>query len=196
MPPRITFRRMADDLIRYDVLAQEALRGLVKKVLAEVAKTGIPGEHHFFITFDTRHPGVRISSRLKGQYPEEMTVVLQHQYWDLTVTDAAFEVGLSFKGVPERLLVPFHAVSSFVDPHASFGLKFDVRPEAANAAPALVEGPSPAAEKGPAPKKEQAPPQIQKVPVSVEAGKPVAKPASDSPKAPVVSLDAFRKKGS
>src|ERR671912_1271501 len=98
---------MAEDLIRYDVLAQEALRGLVRKVISEVAQTGLPGEHHFFITFDTRHPGVRISSRLKADYPNEMTVVLQHQFWDLSVTDTGFEVGLSFKGVPERLQVPF-----------------------------------------------------------------------------------------
>ncbi|MBA3518910.1 MAG: hypothetical protein H0T75_15010, partial [Rhizobiales bacterium] len=85
---------MAEDLIRYDILAQEALRGLVKKVLVEVAQTGLPGEHHFFITFSTQHPGVRISSRLKAQYPTEMTVVLQHQFWDLAVADSAFEVGM------------------------------------------------------------------------------------------------------
>jgi hypothetical protein len=84
---------MAEDLIRYDVLAQEALRGLVRKVLTEVAQTGLPGEHHFFITFDTRHPGVRISSRIRARYPTEMTVVLQHQFWDLAVTDSTFEVG-------------------------------------------------------------------------------------------------------
>ena len=107
---------MAEDLIRYDVLAQEALRGLVRKVLAEVAQTGLPGEHHFFVTFDTRHPGVRISPRLKAEYPGEMTVVLQHQFWDLTVTDSAFEVGLSFKGVPEQLLVPFRAINELRRP--------------------------------------------------------------------------------
>src|SRR5918997_421754 len=117
---------MAEDLIRYDVLAQEALRGLVRKVLAEVAQTGLPGEHHFFVSFDTRHPGVRISPRLRNEYPTEMTVVLQHQFWDLAVTDTAFEVGLSFMGVPEHLVVPFRAISSFIDPHASFALKFDL----------------------------------------------------------------------
>jgi hypothetical protein len=162
---------MAEDLIRYDVLAQEALRGLVKKVVTEVAQTGLPGEHHFFITFDTRHPGVRISTRLKAEYPNEMTIVLQHQFWDLAVTDSAFEVGLSFKGVPEKLHVPFHAVSSFVDPHAKFALKFDLaaEPAAAEAAAADAQAVSEA------PKKEPA-----RVP--------------DAASAEVVSLDTFRKK--
>ena len=124
---------MAEDLIRYDVLAQEALRGLVKRVLSEVAQAGLPGEHHFFVSFATRYPGVRISPRLLAEYPAEMTVVLQHQFWDLTVTDSAFEVGLSFKGVPEALFVPFRAISSFVDPHAGFQLKFEI----ANEEPAI-----------------------------------------------------------
>src|SRR5918993_5018404 len=101
---------MAEDLIRYDVLAQDALRGLVRRVLAEVARTGLPGEHHFFITFDTRHPGVRISPRLREQYPDEMTIVLQHQFWDLVVTEAHFEVALSFNGISEKLHVPLDAI--------------------------------------------------------------------------------------
>jgi hypothetical protein len=163
---------MAEDLIRYDVLAQEALRGLVRKVLAEVAQAGLPGEHHFFITFDTRHPGVRISSRLKEQYPEEMTVVLQHQFWDLAVNDSAFEVGLSFKGIPERLIVPFRALKSFVDPHASFGLKFDA-PQAPALAPGAASAPAQLAAEPPTASAEEAPP--------AESGA-------------VVSLDAFRKK--
>ena len=161
---------MAEDLIRYDVLAQEALRGLVRKVLSEVVRTGLPGEHHFFITFDTRHPGARISSRLKAQYPNEMTVVMQHQFWDLAVTDSTFEVGLSFQGVPERLLVPFRAITSFVDPHVGFGLKFDPPPESAAATlPAEQRAPAPAEPTEPA-------------------------PASAAEGAAVVSLDAFRKK--
>ena len=131
---------MGEDLIRYDVLAQEALRSVVRKVLYEVTQTGLPGEHHFFITFDTNHPGVRLSSRLKGQYPQDMTVVLQHQFWDLSVSDTAFEVGLSFNGVPERLLVPFRAVTAFVDPHASFGLKFDVGGTAAGEVIPIEDG--------------------------------------------------------
>lgn len=167
---------MAQDLIRYDILAQEALRGLVKKVLSEVAQTGLPGEHHFFVTFDTRHPGVRISSRLKAEYPNEMTVVLQHQFWDLAVTDSAFEVGLSFKGVPERLLVPFRAIDSFVDPHAGFSLKFDAGAEAP--ATELPVEPTP----------------LLAPPAASAPAEPVAAPAAAEPRGDVVSLDAFRKK--
>jgi len=160
---------MAEDLIRYDVLAQEALRGLVRKVLTEVAQTGLPGDHHFFITFSTEYPEVRVSPRLKAQYPAEMTVVLQHQFWDLTVSDSVFEVGLSFNGVPEKLHVPFRAVTSFIDPHASFALKFDAGTEAA-------------AEEAEAPK------QI------ASAVAPEPDDAAADATAPVVSLDAFRKK--
>ncbi len=170
---------MVDDLIRYDVLYQEALLGLVKKVLGEVAQAGLPGEHHFYVTFDTRAPGVRISSRLKAEYPNEMTVVLQHQFWDLTVSDSTFEVGLSFKGVPERLVVPFRAVKSFVDPHVSFQVKFDVQHE--EDAAEVVEEAADA---------EQPPPADGE---TVEGEQPAAEGEGDA-KADVVSLDAFRKK--
>ena len=174
---------MADDIIRYDVLAQEALRGVVRKVMAEIAQTGLPGEHHFFITFDTRFPGVRVSSRLAAQYPDEMTVVMQHQFWDLNVTDTAFEIGLSFNGVPEQLVVPFKAVSAFVDPHASFGLKFDAEAagtpedEALDAAASDSHGEVSADDIAP---------------VSRETV--IANDCSDEVSAEVVSLDAFRKK--
>lgn len=116
---------MSDDLIRYDVLLQDALRSVVQRVLSEVQKTGLPGEHHFFIQFNTTAPGVRISSRLREQYPEEMTIVIQHQYWELAVGDHAFEVGLSFGGVPEKLVVPFSALRGFFDPSVQFGLQID-----------------------------------------------------------------------
>src|SRR5262245_17057708 len=122
---------MADDHIRYDILAQEALRGVMRKVLTEVARTGLPGNHHFFITFLTGAPGVRISSRLRERYPEQMTIVLQFQYWDLKVTETGFEVGLSFSDVPEKLEIPFSAVRGFYDPSVNFELEFDVRQEAA-----------------------------------------------------------------
>ena len=170
---------MSQDLIRYDVLAQEALRGVVKTVLTEVAQTGLPGEHHFFITFDTRHPGVRISSRLHEQYPQEMTIVLQHQFWDLAVTDSTVQVGLSFNGIPERLLVPFSAINSFVDPHASFGLKFDPQPEAAAAEEIASTDAAESLSAGGGERKN-------------EAGPDAAEPAAGT--ADVVSLDAFRKK--
>lgn len=117
---------MATDLIRYDLLVQEALRGVVRNVLSEAARNGLQGEHHFFITFKTTAPGLRLSNRMRERYPDEMTIILQHQFWDLGVTDHAFEVGLSFSNVPERLLIPFAAITSFVDPSVQFGLKFEV----------------------------------------------------------------------
>jgi hypothetical protein len=117
---------MAEDLIRYDILAQEALRnGVVRKVLSEVAKTGLPGDHHFFISFMTRATGVRISEKLLGQYDKEMTIVIQNQYWDLKVTETGFEIGLSFDGQPELLVVPFSSIKGFFDPSVQFGLQFD-----------------------------------------------------------------------
>ncbi|MCA3644792.1 MAG: Stringent starvation protein B [Methylobacterium sp.] len=116
----------SEDLIRYDVMVQQALIGVVRKVLQDGAKHGLPGEHHFYISFRTDAPGVRLSSRLKEKHPDEMTIVLQHQFWDLLVTDHAFEVGLSFGGVPERLLIPFEAMTGFFDPSVQFGLKFAV----------------------------------------------------------------------
>jgi uncharacterized protein len=116
---------MPVDHIRYDILAQEALRGMVRNLLIEAAKKGMPGEHHFFISFDTRADGVRLSTRLREQYPEEMTIVLQHQFWDLKVGDDTFEVGLSFNGVAERLSIPFAAIKNFVDPSVQFALQFE-----------------------------------------------------------------------
>jgi hypothetical protein len=116
---------MATDHIRYDVLARDALRGVLRRVLADAAEQGLPGEHHFFITFVSTAEGVKLSPRLLAQYPEEMTVILQHQFWDLVVTEDRFEVGLSFGGIPERLVVPFSAIKSFFDPSVQFGLQFD-----------------------------------------------------------------------
>ena len=174
---------MAEDLIRYDILAQDALRGVVRKVLAEVSRTGLPGEHHFFIGFATRAPGVRVSSRLLADYPEEMTIVLQHQFWDLTVTEHAFEVRLSFKNQMERLLVPFTAIKSFLDPSVQFGLQFEIAgkpsPElaAVEHAADLTEQPRPAL------------PRLVEKPAEDEAPK-----APAAGEAQVVSLDAFRKK--
>src|SRR3978361_1030943 len=116
---------MATDHIRYDVLARDALRGVLRRVLIDAAQHGLPGEHHFFITFVSTADGVKLSPRLMAQYPEEMTVILQHQFWDLVVTEDRFEVGLSFNGIPERLLVPFSSIKSFFDPSVKFGLQFD-----------------------------------------------------------------------
>ncbi len=122
---------MAEDEIRYDLLTQDALRGVVRQVLVRVQRDGLPGEHHLYIAFDTGADGVSVSKRLKEQYPEEMTIVLQYQFWDLQVTNERFEVKLSFSNVPERLVVPFSAVKAFYDPSAQFGLQFG-KPGAAN----------------------------------------------------------------
>jgi uncharacterized protein len=116
---------MAVDHIRYDLLTQEALRGVLRTVLSDAAKNGLPGDHHFFVTFDTCAEGVRLSQRMRAQYPKEMTVVLQHQFWDLAVSEDSFELGLSFGGVPERLSIPFAAVKGFFDPSVEFGLQFE-----------------------------------------------------------------------
>jgi hypothetical protein len=127
---------MAVDHIRYDLLTQQALRAVVKRVIADVAKTGtLPGEHHFYITFLTHAPGVRISARLREQYPDEMTIVLQHQFWDLAVSDNHFEVALSFNGISEKLYVPLEAVKGFFDPSVQFGLQFETMTEEKEATP-------------------------------------------------------------
>jgi hypothetical protein len=181
---------MAEDLIRYDILAQDALRGVVRKVLSEVARTGLPGEHHFFISFATRAPGVRISSRILAQYPEEMTIVLQHQFWDLSVTEHAFEVGLSFNNVPERLLVPFTAIKGFADPSVQFGLQFEI----AKTMPETAEEPVAAEPPAPVTKMPEPAPAPAAVPAAA-ASENDDEPAEPlAPAAQVVSLDAFRKK--
>lgn len=124
---------MAAEPIDYDTLTQDALRGVVRSVLVQAAKSGLPGDHHFYISFDTSASGVVLSKRLKDKYPAEMTIVLQHRYWDLSVEDDGFEVKLTFDGIPERLVVPFAAIRVFFDPSVRYGLQFedpDVEPEA------------------------------------------------------------------
>ena len=186
---------MAEDHIRYDILAQEALRGVMRKVLSEVARTGLPGNHHFFITFLTNAPGVRVSPRLREKYPEQMTIVVQFQYWDLKVSDSGFEIGLSFSDVPERLEIPFSAVRGFYDPSVNFELEFDVKTEPADEAETVelaeATAPSPArkiGEKKPAEKKTGGKKQAEK------AKDGEAEEATPAKSADVVSLDAFRKK--
>jgi hypothetical protein len=190
---------MAVDHIRYDLLAQEALRGMVRTVLDDAAKNGLPGEHHFYIAFDTRAPGVRIPPRLLAQFPEEMTIVLQHQFWDLMVTEEAFEVGMSFGGVAERLVIPFAAIKSFADPSVQFGLKFEQVAEAAGDAPAAPQAAAtPAGEAKPA----RPPAEHKRAPIAAvpKAADPKTEtPSDDGPDKPagggeVVRLDRFRKK--
>src|SRR5262249_31912453 len=113
------------DQIRYDLLTQQALRGVLRIVLTDTAKNGLPGDHHFYISFDPTADGVRVSDRVRAQYPDEMTITLQHQFWALKVREDEFEVGLSFGGVPERLAVPFDAINGFFDPSVQFGLQFE-----------------------------------------------------------------------
>jgi uncharacterized protein len=115
---------MARDTLQYDKMVESALRGVVRQALIYVSKNGLPGNHHFYLTFRTDYPGVDISDSLRGQYPNDMTVVLQHQYWGLEVNDDHFVVNLSFSNMPERLQVPYAAMMSFVDPSVKFGLQF------------------------------------------------------------------------
>ena len=190
---------MSVDHIRYDLLTQQALRSVVKRVLADAAKGGLQGEHHFYIAFQTTAPGVRLSAALRAQYPEEMTIVLQHQFWDLGVTEQAFEVKLSFNGVAERLLVPFDAIKGFFDPSVQFGLQFEIATAAAEAAEPAEAKPAPAVKKEPRRKTENAPALAKPAPApaaTAPAPEPVAAPAQVPEKggAEVVRLDRFRKK--
>ncbi len=176
---------MAVDLMRYDLLVQDALRGVVRKVLGDMARDGLVGEHHFYITFKTHARGVRLSSRMRELYPDEMTIILQHQFWDLSVTDHAFEVGLSFKNVPEMLLIPFDAITRFSDPAAGFDLEFKLDMEM---------GETGANDEG-APGETEPSPRL----ASVDSAKPKeaqspADAAPDGERDKIVSIDAFRKK--
>ncbi len=117
-----------DSLIPYDEIVQDALRGVVKRVLARILDAGsLPGAHHFYIAFRTRAPGVDIPRHLLERYPDEMTIVVQHRYWDLEVDDDGFGIGLSFNQVPAKLRVPYEAVTGFVDPAVNFALQFPVK---------------------------------------------------------------------
>jgi uncharacterized protein len=123
-----------DSLIPYDEIVQEALRAVVGRVLGEVAAQGLPGAHHFYITFKTQAPGVSIPRALIERFPDEMTIVLQNKYWDLKVSDTGFEVGLSFSQIPSHLTIPFGAVTAFVDPAVNFALQFQAAVEDQGAA--------------------------------------------------------------
>lgn len=112
------------DLLRYDKMVEAALRGVVREALARTAANGLPGAHHFYITFRTRFPGLGLPDELARQYPEEMTIVLEHQFWELEVGEQSFSVTLSFQNRPERLTIPFEAITAFADPAVKFGLQF------------------------------------------------------------------------
>jgi hypothetical protein len=167
---------MPEDLMRYDLLAQNALKGVVRDALRIAETTGLPGEHHFYVAFNTRHPGVVLSEKIAARYPREMTIVLQHQFWNLKVHDDRFEVELSFDNVPEHLIIPFDAVKGFLDPAVQFGLQFEQ--VAVDRKPREVEKPKLAA--APA------------APVEDTEAKPDSAAQDEGSK--VVSLDHFRKK--
>jgi hypothetical protein len=187
---------MPEDHIRYDLLAQAALRGVVRTVLADAAKNGLPGEHHFKIIFATGAPGVQLSERLRTQYPESMMIILQHEFWDLAVREDAFDVGLSFGGIPEKLTIPFAAVTAFFDPSVQFGFQF----EAPGAAAADTVGTDESAPEKTALPAEVSADEKTLVPGQAPADKktkPSAPEPAEDPQAgggEVVSLDRFRKK--
>ena len=185
---------MPEDLIRYEALVLDALRGVVRAVLQRVLKRGIPGDHHFFITFDTQAPGVGLSKRLKEQYPQEMTIVLQHQFWDLAVTEDRFEVRLSFNNIPERLVIPFGAVRIFQDPSVHFALalrppEVDEAEEKTGSEPALLPVPEAGAQAAPNQNQGQLDREIAE-----SALHETDEHREDRHTAEVVSLDKFRKK--
>ncbi|MFP3921483.1 MAG: SspB family protein [Dichotomicrobium sp.] len=213
---------MSDDAFRYDILAQEALRGVVRSVLRSVEKRGLPGDHHFVITFDTSAPGVSLSKRLLDRYPQDMTIVIQYQFWGLKVYENAFEIGLSFNNVPETLVIPFRAMTSFQDPSVGFMLQFagpDLPGEtgmAERGAAVPIPGedvPAPASSKLPSPAEPALPGPGETAVLGArpaeEAGETESAPGADSDGgedwqdndsdekkkgAEVVHLDAFRKK--
>ncbi|HVZ70423.1 MAG TPA: ClpXP protease specificity-enhancing factor SspB [Rhizomicrobium sp.] len=172
---------MAKDYIGYQALTDAALRSVVRDALRRIEKQGLIGAHHFYLTFKTRHPGVDIPDFLKEQYPDEMTIILQHQFWGLKVKEDHFEVALSFRKLPATLIIPFAALTAFFDPGVQFGLQFKTGEEAE-------------AKSGPAP--------VAPLPTSLPAPKekPPAAPAKDETdealptQGEVVKLDAFRKK--
>jgi len=191
---------MAGDEIRYDLLTQDALRGVIRRVLTLVQRSGLPGQHHLYIAFDTGVEGVSVSKRLKEQYPEEMTIVLQYQFWDLQVTNDRFEVKLSFGSLPERLVVPFQAVKAFYDPSAQFGLQFG-KPGAANdlarqhMAAALPDLVADADEAAPPQRPTQTEPRPEPAPLPAPAGaEESARTERARSGAEVVQLHRFRKK--
>lgn len=191
---------MSEDKIRYDILASEALRGIIRTVLQRVQKRGLPGDHHFFVNFDTTAAGVILSKRLKDKYPLDMTIVLQHKFWDLMVFDDRFEVKLAFNGVPERLVIPFAAIKSFVDPSVQFGFNPNLFAPAVADGVEVSEGPMPTSA-GPAPIERTALPRP-----AVHADRALASdPATSEPDirqeeqpdkamGKIVELDLFRKK--
>ncbi len=178
---------MSDDDLKYDRMVEDALRGVLKTALEQAAEQGLPGDHHFYITFRTTHPDVVIPDVLRARFPSEMTIVLQYQFWGLQVGPDAFAVTLSFSDVPERLTVPFEAVTTFADPSVRFRLQFDAGKRGKGEDP-VSHGESAEPETNAAnTAHEAARGETAKEPAGPE-------PAPTAPGAKVVTLDAFRKK--
>lgn len=175
---------MAEQHFHYDEMVQDALLGVVRKVLEDTARDGLPGSHHFYIAFQTGHPGVSIPDHLRERYQDEMTIVLQNQFWDLKVGDDYFEVGLSFNSKPAMLRIPFDAVTGFLDPSVEFGLQF----QREDGEEEVSEGESP--DGAPAESAAEDSPSDQ---ASDQDGAPDGSTDGDD-EANVVTLDAFRKK--
>jgi uncharacterized protein len=186
------FRPFMNDRFHYDALVDDALRGVVRRVLRQVCDKGLPGSHHFYISFRSTDPGVQLPDYLRAKYPEEMTIVLQHQYWDLIITEEFFEVTVSFNKQQERIKVPFAALSAFVDPSVRFGLQFDRKDKAAVPADKPT-APLPAQEKRPS---LGAPSNGGSSEAKAEtAAKPGEAPAkAEDAASKIVKLDSFRKK--
>jgi hypothetical protein len=188
-----------NDRFHYDALVDDALRSVVRRVLTQVADKGLPGSHHFYISFRSNDPGVMLPDYLRAKYPEEMTIVLQHQYWDLMVKPESFEVTVSFNKQQERIKVPFAALSAFVDPSVRFGLQFDRKDKdkEKDKVPEKVEAAQPPTPL-PAPEKRQplsppSTPEAKAETAEPEAAKP-AEAKDEDAASKVVKLDQFRKK--
>ncbi len=185
---------MATDLIRYDLLVQDALRSVVRKVLADTARNGLVGDHHFNIAFKTHAPGVVAPPVVKQRFPDEMSIILQHEFWDLVVTQDAFEVSLNFSRKPERLVVPFNSITGFTDPSVPFGFKLEPRvSETASRTPPVAEEEK-GATRPPAPAKTAPVKPAAQPTSSPKAARNPEKPAEPAGETKVVSIDAFRKK--
>lgn len=191
---------MSNDLIRYDLLVQDAMRGVMRRVLSEVVENGfLPGEHHFTISFRTDAPGVEISRRLAEQWPHELTIILQHQYSNLEVDEEGFGVTLSFRSIPEHLYIPFAAVTGFFDPSVEFGLRFEPvdaeeDEEEEEEAPTPMRPSLVSANPTPLKKEESARAPKTETEAAAEDDAETETEIRDDTDAKVVSIDAFRKK--
>ena len=162
------------DLIGYEALTQAAMRGVIRNVLQTTQKNGAPaGDHHFYITFRTKAPGVKIADHLVERFPQDMTIVIQHQYWDLEVHDSHFEIILKFAGVPQHLHIPFSSITRFVDPSVNFGLPLDATSDPSDT---IID------------------PAIEPAPSTTDSKQASEASGTDANTSTVVSIDAFRRK--